>query len=136
MQIGVSNPNVPIFLPRVCTLVLFILLEISCRTRWWCLKCVIVYLARDIRPFVMYCVNGKPRSSLLIESTDSMIESTNSMILILINPRRACAERVTVVVLCVCVCVCLSAHAILAVRAIKSVTKDTVVLIVRFAAIL
>ena len=29
-------------------------------------KCVIVYLARDIRPFVMYCVNGKPRSSLLI----------------------------------------------------------------------
>ena len=51
-----------------------------------------------------------------------------------INPRRACAERVTVVVLCVyvCVCVCLSAHAILAVRMIKSVTKDNV----RFAAIL
>ena len=36
----------------------------------------------------------------------------------------------------VCVCVCLSAHAILEVRAIKSVTKDTVVLNVRFAAIL
>ena len=35
------------------------------RTRWSCLKCVIVYLARDIPPFVMYCVNGKPRSSLL-----------------------------------------------------------------------
>ena len=34
---------------------------------------MIVYLAQDIRPFVMYCVNGKPRSSLLIESTDSMI---------------------------------------------------------------
>ena len=34
---------------------------------------MIVYLARDIRPFVMYCVNGKPRSSLLIESTNSMI---------------------------------------------------------------
>ena len=33
-----------------------------------------VYLARDIPPFVMYCVNGKPRSSLLIESTDSMID--------------------------------------------------------------
>ena len=32
-----------------------------------------VYPSRDIRPFVMYCVNGKPRSSLLIESTDSMI---------------------------------------------------------------
>ena len=26
----------------------------------------------------------------------------------LINPRRACAARVTVVVSCVCVCVCLS----------------------------
>ena len=39
----------------------------------------------------------------------------------IINPRRACAERVTVVVSCVCVClyVCLSAHVILAVRAIK-----------------
>ena len=32
-----------------------------------------VHPPRDIRPFVMYCVNGKPRSSLLIESTDSMI---------------------------------------------------------------
>ena len=27
---------------------------------------------------------------------------------LLINPRRACAARVTVVVLCVCVCVCVS----------------------------
>ena len=43
------------------------------RTRWWCLKCVVVYPARDILPFVMYCVNGNPRSSLLIESTDSII---------------------------------------------------------------
>ena len=58
--------------------VIHILLEISRRTRWWCLKCVIVYLARDIRLFVMYCVNGKPHSSLLIESTDSM--TTDSMI--------------------------------------------------------
>ena len=48
-------------------------LEISRRTRWWCLKCVEVFLALDIPPFVMYCVNGKPRSSLFIESTDSMI---------------------------------------------------------------
>ena len=47
-----------------------ILLEMSCRTRWWCLKCVIVYLARDIPPFVMYCVYGESGSSLLIESTD------------------------------------------------------------------
>ena len=57
----------------------FILLEISRTTRWWCLKCVIVYLARDIRPFVMYCVNGKPRLSLLIEYIDSMIESVDSI---------------------------------------------------------
>ena len=55
-------------------------LEISRRTRWWCLKCVIVYLAGAIQAFVMYCVNGTSRSSLLIESTDSMIESTDSMI--------------------------------------------------------
>ena len=32
--------------------------------------------------------------------------------------------------------VCLSAHAILAVRAIKSITKDTIVLSIRFSAIL
>ena len=36
----------------------------------------------------------------------------------------------------VCVCVCLSEHAILAVRAIRSITKDAIVLSVRFAAIL
>ena len=56
----------------------------------------------------------------------------------IINPQRACAERVTVVVSCLCVClyVCLSAHAILAVHTIKNITKDTVVLSVRFAAIL
>ena len=54
----------------------------------------------------------------------------------IINPRRACAERVTVVVSCVCLYVCLSEHAILAVRAVRSITKDTIVLSVRFAAIL
>ena len=58
----------------------------------------------------------------------------------LINRRRTCAERVTVVVSCVCVCVCvyvcLSAHAILAVRAVTSITKDGIVLSVRFAAII
>ena len=37
---------------------------------------------------------------------------------------------------CVCVCVCLSTHAILAVRAIKSIMKATIVLSIRFAAIL
>ena len=34
---------------------------------------MIVYLARDIAAFVMYCVNGESGLSLLIESTDSMI---------------------------------------------------------------
>ena len=34
---------------------------------------MIVYLARDIPAFVMYCVYGESGSSLLIESTDSMI---------------------------------------------------------------
>ena len=32
-----------------------------------------VYPARDIPPFVMYCVYGESGSSLIIESTDSMI---------------------------------------------------------------
>ena len=40
---------------------------------WWCLKCVIVYLAQDIPTFVMNCIYGGSGSSLLIESTDSMI---------------------------------------------------------------
>ena len=30
-------------------------------------------------PFVMYCVNGKPHSSLLIESTDSMMGSVSEV---------------------------------------------------------
>ena len=34
---------------------------------------MIVYLARAIQAFVMYCVNGTSCSSLLIESTDSMM---------------------------------------------------------------
>ena len=40
------------------------------------------------------------------------------------------------VCLSVCMYVCLSEHAILAVRAIRSITKDAIVLSVRFAAIL
>ena len=45
---------------------------------------MIVYLARDIPAFVMYCVNGESGSSLLIESTDSMIY----------NPCRSASESV------------------------------------------
>ena len=37
---------------------------------------MIVYLARDIPAFAMYCINGASRSSLLIESTDSVIHLT------------------------------------------------------------
>ena len=59
----------------------------------------------------------------------------------IINPRRACAERVTVVILCVCVCVCMCVCMSVRTRysgstPIKSVTKDAIVLNVRFAAIL
>ena len=56
---------------------ILIRLEISCRTRWWCLKCVIVYLARDIPTFVTYCIYGESRSSVITESTDSMIMITH-----------------------------------------------------------
>ena len=43
---------------------------------------MIVYLARDIPAFVMYCVYGESRSSLLIESTDSMMIYTDSEIIV------------------------------------------------------
>ena len=65
--------------------------------------------------------------------------ATSRVVLVelLVNPRRACAARVTVLGLSFCLSVCLSVrHAILAVRATKSITKDTIVLSVRFAAIL
>ena len=50
----------------------------------------------------------------------------------LINPRRACAERVTVVISCVCVCVSVCMY----VCPVTSITKDVIVFIVRFAAII
>ena len=45
------------------------------KSQWWCLKCVILYLARDIPAFVMYCIYEASRSSLLIESTNSVIHA-------------------------------------------------------------
>ena len=42
----------------------------------------------------------------------------------------------TVTVVVLCVCVCLSAHAILVVHVIKSIIKYTIMLSIRFAAIL
>ena len=44
--------------------------------------------------------------SAVISATATMVTTTP-----VINPRRACAARVTVVVLCVCVCVCLCVQA-------------------------
>ena len=46
---------------------------------------MIVYLARDITAFLMYCVNGESGSSILIESTDSMIISKLIPITVLIE---------------------------------------------------
>ena len=59
------------------------------------------------------------------------------LLLLLLTLGAQCAARVTVLGLSFCLSVCLSVrHAILAVRATKSITKDTIVLSVRFAAIL
>ena len=41
-----------------------------------------MYLTRDIPAFVMYCVNGASRSTLIIESTDSMIYIYNYIYII------------------------------------------------------
>ena len=58
----------------------------------------------------------------------------------LINPRRAFREGYSSCLVCLSVClsVCLyvRTYAILAVRAVRSLTKDAIVLSVRFAAIL
>ena len=43
----------------------------------------------------------------------------------IINPRRACAARVTVVVLCVCMCVCVCVHSYLPPRTLESQRRDT-----------
>ena len=39
-----------------------------------------MYLSQDIRAFVMYCVYGESRSSLLIESNDSMVFFTGQLV--------------------------------------------------------
>ena len=47
---------------------------------------------RDIPAFVMYCVYGASRSSLLIESTDSMIDfliQWNLIITVILGPNLA-----------------------------------------------
>ena len=42
-----------------------------------------------------------------------------------INPRHACAARVTVVVLCVCMCVCVCVHSYLPPHTLESQKRDT-----------
>ena len=41
-----------------------------------------MHVARDIPAFVMYCVNGESGSSLLIESTYSMIHTLHVIIIV------------------------------------------------------
>ena len=45
---------------------------------------MIVYLARDIPAFVMYCVNGESGSSLL-ESVDSMIPALGDRLTLVVG---------------------------------------------------
>ena len=45
--------------------------------------------------------------------------------IIIINPQRACAARVTVVVLCVCVYVCMCVHSYLPPHTLESQKRDT-----------
>ena len=44
---------------------------------------------------------------------------------VLVNPRRACAARVTVVVLCMYVCVCVCVHSYLPPHTLESQKRDT-----------
>ena len=53
----------------------------------------------------------------------------------IINPRRACAARVTVVVPCVCVCVCVFPRPSSATRATKRQTRHTGDLSIVFASV-
>ena len=92
----------------------------------WCLSWLQVAL----------CLKVEEHVEQIEVAVDSLSHSSGQLLVYIpiINPRHACAERVTVVVSCVCMYVC--PHAILAVRAIRSITKDAIVLSIRFVAIL
>ena len=47
------------------------------------------------------------------------------LFIMFINPRHACAARVTVVVLCVCMCVCVCVHSYLPPHTLESQKRDT-----------
>ena len=89
-----------------------------------CLVCVCVCVCLSVCPHTLL-----PSARIRSEGYSSCLVCVCLSVRTRFYPRRACASRVTVVVSCVCVCVsvCLSAHAILVVRAIKSITKDTIV---------
>ena len=53
-----------------------------------------MYLARDIPAFVMYCIYGESRSSLLIESVDSMIIIIIIIIIIIKRARIQYTEHI------------------------------------------
>ena len=59
-----------------------------------------------------------------IQMTETGTEHLVLYSIVIINPRRVCAARVTVVVLSVCVCVCVSTL-ILALQATKRPISDT-----------
>ena len=61
---------------------------------------------------------------IIIHFSDCNGDVVIQHIIMIINSRRACAARVTVVVLCVCLCVCLSAT-ILALHATRRLMNDT-----------
>ena len=52
--------------------------------------------------------NSSSHAALLSHEHNVIIHAVSLSLCILVNPRRACAARVTVVVLCVCLSVCLS----------------------------
>ena len=64
---------------------------------------------------------------VLIVITIFIVLIVTTIFIALINPRRACAARVTVVVLCVCmyVCTCVCVHSYLPPHTLESQKRDT-----------
>ena len=69
-----------------------------------------------IHILVLFYVNNIVHTSTIVGSVVPLSS--------VIDPRRACAVRVTVVILCVCLCVCLFTT-ILATQATKRLMSDT-----------
>ena len=93
------------------------------RTKYWTYivtgscRCVLFFISQLY--FTAFGSYGSHNIRLLTLGTRACaarVTNISNIIIIIINPRRACAERVTVVVLCVCMCmyvcmyVCVSTH--------------------------